>query len=750
MITPMHKITVVGRRSLAEKLMQSLQGLGVVHINPTKYAFGEDTPEAVQALQLDEQQQALAERWQTVHNRAQGLQQTLEIDDVDAVCLPAKDIDSVSAQLEQIASVVDAQVATRQQLEAERDIIRTYLRPFREIAPSLARFDRSRYLTGVAFTVADLAALDTFKERIAEELPERVVVAAKPYGDSYIATAAMLQSDRQAFTRLLRSEGLAEMQLPEQYRDGDLAKAVHQMEARSNALPLELAEVETELANLAEAHGGSLVAIEAEAHDHNSRYDALQEVMAGQYGIALQGWLPSDQHETTAEQIRQEFAEDVVVETRPADEHSDRGIPTQYNNPGWVKPFQGLMSLFPPPKYGNFEPTWTIAFFFPLFFGVVVGDIGFGLLFAILAWWLRRRGTQGKKVSLGPLGIVMKPDVLLPISTIIAWCAFWSILWGALYGEGFGNLLERWPANNPVFYARHHAPEADASHAAVAVLDAELAHDAADIHATTDAHTDADATHAYDSHATDSHGSDAHASDNHAPDSHASESTHAVADHSANHGTDHGEGHHPKGMFPILIHRVADFGPVILLSVLFGILQVLGGWGIRAYYGLKHGDKKHMWEGIGMFTGLFGLAILGFSYFYGFNAGWTTVAVLGLAIWIFSIFMSGLPLMSIELMSNAGNILSYLRLFAVGLSAALIANLCTDLGFAVGGTLPVIGPILGILLGFSVNVIAVAVTIIGHTLQPLRLQYVEFFTKFGFYEESGQSYNPLRLSGGKA
>lgn len=724
MITPMHQITVVGRRSLAEKLMQSLQGLGVVHINPTKYAFGDETPEALQALQLDEQQQVLAERWQAVQNRAQGLQQTLGIDDVTASTLPTKDIDSISAQLEQIASAVDAQVASRQQLEAEHDIIRTYLRPFREIAPSLARFDRSRYLTGVAFTVADLAALDTFKERIAEELPERIVVAAKPYGDSYIATAAMLQSDRQAFTRLLRSEGLAEMQLPEQYRDDDLAKAVHQMERRSTALPLELADVENELTNLAEAHGSSLVAIEAEANDHSSRYDALQEVIAGQYGIALQGWLPSDQHETTAQQIRQEFSEDVVVETRPADEHSDRGIPTQYDNPGWVKPFQGLMSLFPPPKYGNFEPTWTIAFFFPLFFGVVVGDIGFGLLFTVLAWWLRRRGSQGKKLSLGPLGIVLKPNALLPISTIIAWCAFWSLLWGVLYGEGFGNLLERWPENNPIFYARYHAPEGAssevaASNAAVAALESELASDATKVQNITGA-------------------SDVTVSNAPATDGYSSSED--------GYGTEY----HPKGMFPIFIHRVADFGPVILLSVIFGILQVLGGWGIRAYYGFKHHDKKHMWEGIGMFTGLFGLVILGFSYFYGFNAGWTTVAVIGLAIWIFSIVRSGIPLMAIELMSNAGNILSYLRLFAVGLSAALIANLCTDLGFAISGTLPVIGPILGIVIGFSVNVIAVVVTIIGHTLQPLRLQYVEFFTKFGFYEESGQAYNPLRLSGGKA
>ena len=94
--------------------------------------------------------------------------------------------------------------------------------------------------------------------------------------------------------------------------------------------------------------------------------------------------------------------------------------------------------------------------------------------------------------------------------------------------------------------------------------------------------------------------------------------------------------------------------------------------------------------------------------------------------------------------------MSYLRLFAVGLSAALVANLATQLGFAIGDVAPVIGPILGIIVALAVHTLAIALTIIGHTLQPLRLQYVEFFTRFGFYEEDGTPYRPFRTLGGKA
>jgi V/A-type H+-transporting ATPase subunit I len=108
--------------------------------------------------------------------------------------------------------------------------------------------------------------------------------------------------------------------------------------------------------------------------------------------------------------------------------------------------------------------------------------------------------------------------------------------------------------------------------------------------------------------------------------------------------------------------------------------------------------------------------------------------------------------MLVELISNSGNILSYLRLFAVGLSAALVANLGTAAGFAANGAIPVplLGELVGITVAVVINMLAVILTIVGHTLQPLRLQYVEFFTKFGFYESSGRPYAPFRLTGGKA
>ena len=74
--------------------------------------------------------------------------------------------------------------------------------------------------------------------------------------------------------------------------------------------------------------------------------------------------------------------ESVVYAFEPVDEHheADR-IPVVLDNPPWAKPFELLVSFLNTPKYGTFDPTPVVPVFFPFWFGMIVGDIGYALLF---------------------------------------------------------------------------------------------------------------------------------------------------------------------------------------------------------------------------------------------------------------------------------------------------------------------------------------------------------------------------------
>lgn len=664
----MDQLLIVGRKRLARELLANLQELGVVQLEPI-HLNGEGA-DLVQRLKPSEEELQAKSVWEAVMAKCDGLLDSL------AVPPPAEEVpasqefsapEGAQAYLDEVSRQVDARLRERGDLSDELELIRTYLAPFRELAPYLAPFKASRYLHAKAFLVPGPELLERTETTLQESLEDRFELALIPFGKSQLAVAVVLEGDRGELDGVLSRLGLSELALPERYREHGMEQAVEIMEERAESHPQRLAQIAQELSELAAEHGEKLLRVRQLAVNHHARLSALEELGEGRYSFALRGWVPRRDRPKVVESLRREFNHDVLLEARPADEHHDKEIPVKLENPAWVKPFEGLLALFAPPKYGYFDPSFTLAVFFPLFFGLVVGDIGFGLLFWMIGAWLRKRGRNGQALGLGPLGITLTPRALPSIGSVINWCAVWSIAFGIIYGEFFGNFLERWHGffGKPLFYSTiEHAPG--------------------------------------------------------------------------------------YGWIDIPLFRVENFMPLLLLTIGFGVLQVLGGWLIRIYYGIKHGDATHMWEGIGMFSGLSAVVIFAYAFLTNnLNALTGIIVVSGFAIFFYAVIASKMVLMIVELISNSGNILSYLRLFAVGLSAALVANLATDLGFAISGSLPVIGPLLGIVVGLSVHLLAMALTIIGHTLQPLRLQYVEFFTKFGFYEQSGYPYRPFRLFGGK-
>jgi len=107
------------------------------------------------------------------------------------------------------------------------------------------------------------------------------------------------------------------------------------------------------------------------------------------------------------------------------------------------------------------------------------------------------------------------------------------------------------------------------------------------------------------------------------------------------------------------------------------------------------------------------------------------------------------PLEAVELPTILSHVLSYARLVGVGLSSVAIAMVVNFIAIdlviepqletltAVGIVLIIVGGIV-LVLGHLLNA---ALGVLGGALQSLRLQYVEFFTKF--YKGGGRKYNPF-------
>ncbi|MBL8107909.1 MAG: hypothetical protein JNJ72_20240, partial [Anaerolineales bacterium] len=96
----------------------------------------------------------------------------------------------------------------------------------------------------------------------------------------------------------------------------------------------------------------------------------------------------------------------------------------------------------------------------------------------------------------------------------------------------------------------------------------------------------------------------------------------------------------------------------------------------------------------------------------------------------------GIVMGPIEFLTLIGNVLSYLRIAAIGLASVFLAKVANEMAGMVGNV--VVGAILAILI----HALNLVLGMFSPTIHSLRLHYVEFFRKF--YEGGGRRYEPFK------
>ena len=336
----------------------------------------------------------------------------------------------------------------------------------------------------------------------------------------------------------------------------------------------------------------------------------------------VSGWLPQKNKDDTIKALNAATKGRIAIEDASFDEHER--VPVKLNNPALIRPFEFFLDLYALPNHHEIDPTVFIFLGFPIFFGMMLGDIGYGLVSLTLFLVLMKLIPQMKSL--------LKVMILSALSTIV---------FGFVFGEFFGA--------EELF------------------------------------------------------------------------------------------GHE----IPYLIHRTHDIQTMLVISVLIGVLHIVIGLLIGFYNELHHhGLLKAINAKLGWIVLLAGAGILlnelAFKAIMIPNA-----MVIGGALASLSIVMlflgEGVRGM-VELPGIFGNILSYARLMALGVASAGLAAVINDISMPMfrGGIIGIIAGTIILLLGHLINFV---LGLIGPFLHSLRLQYVEFFTKF--YEGGGTRYVPF-------
>jgi len=198
---------------------------------------------------------------------------------------------------------------------------------------------------------------------------------------------------------------------------------------RLTQIPAEIDGTRRELADRARRDGPELLIARAAIADWLTAAAAHERGRVTRHAFAVDGWVPEGSVDELTRRVTEAGGPGVVVEQVAREEWGTEDAPVVLSNPRLFRPFEGFLKLLPLPRYGTIDPTPFVAVFFPLMFGMMLGDAGYGVLLAVVALALHRRSAPGS---------------LMRIATEVAGpCAAFSIIFGILYGEYFGDLGTR-------------------------------------------------------------------------------------------------------------------------------------------------------------------------------------------------------------------------------------------------------------------------------------------------------------------
>ena len=363
------------------------------------------------------------------------------------------------------------------------------------------------------------------------------------------------------------------------------------------------------------------------------------EQTAGDKLMLIEGWAPAYSKVEIEAYLNDAHVYYEITDPMPGD-----NVPIRLNNKGFFAWFEPICKLYMLPKYNELDLTPFFAPFFMVFFGLCLGDSGYGLFLFLGATAYR---LLAKKVTPSMKSIISLIQVL-SASTF-----FCGLLTGTFFGANIYDL--DWPIVQRL--------------------------------------------------------------------------KHAV---------------------------LMDNNDMFRLSLILGVIQILFGMVLKAVnqtiqFGFKYAIATIGWIILLVSTAVSALFASSELLSMGGTAYKVVLCISGAMIFLFNtpgknIFMNiGLGLWDSYNMVTGllGDVLSYVRLFALGLSGGILAGVFNSLAVGMSPDNVIAGPIVMVLIFVIGHAINMFMNVLGAMVHPMRLTFVEFFKNSG-YEGSGKEYKPFK------
>ena len=626
MISRMARIEIIGLKENMQDTIRELHNLGIMQIEdirtlPNVY---------MQPLNLTYEMMQNREKVDLINAKINGLEELFK----KYFNTPPKDIGD-SSTIELINSKVEQITTTIQQLTMQKENLQNELvslSKYREILkimvpllPESARKSGNATI-GALLHTAQTHSMNMLINQLRVMTQGKFEMVTVKVGESTNALIGVLPRDLLiSVENYLQREKITQLVLPDEYTMLSSSEAQEKIEKKITADHEELDNIDDRFRELASLWGPYLHSWQVTCLNILDEFEIYSRIGETDHTFTIYGWIKNDEMKNLQSTLEEKTGKNTIINILDIPKELREKIPVELENPKILKPFENLVKMRAIPAYFDIDPSKLLAIFMPIFFGMMLGDVGYGAILLLVSFFLQRKISKG---------------IFADLIKTIFYGSIWSIFFGFLFGEFMGTL-----------------------------------------------------------------GSNI-------------------------------------GLKPILLDRTDPDSTMKLLYMVIGVgfLHIVLGLIIGIGNAFTHHNKPHLLERSGMLVGLLGLIMLLGKMVNLLPAPFTYVGYALLAVGIillgFSYGKTGFILGPIEFVGLLGNILSYLRIAALGLASVFLAKVANEMVGMVGNL------VVGVLIAGLIHTLNIVMGAFSPTIQSLRLHYVEFFRRF--YEGGSNAFKPFK------
>jgi len=443
MIERMAKVEILGLKDVALDAIDLIHELGTLHIEDLSEKIGKMEGKRVTKMEPDakfaEHQASLNLLREKVAEMLRDLKTGLEEVSGEEVEREYKllwsdnlqvMIGSIERLLSEISREIKDPVERKSDLMVELSRLEKYAPIMAKVQPLAARVSKMEDMASIALIIERKykAILSYLNEEISKVTKGECEIISADVDEE--STAALVVFNKRYLKQVhdfLAVQDVNQVRLPSDIAKMPIDEAMAKVRARIAEIPQELEEIEKRLNELTRKYTTKLVAARNAINDRLQTMEAMPKFGQTDQVFIISGWLPEARVKEMEKALTEKFGNKVVMTVTDIREEEQEETPVALRNNPFVRHFELIYLLSKYPKYGTIDPTFIFAIFFPILFGLMVGDMGYGILITLLGYVVYKKWNDKPLANMA--GYVMTVS------------GAWTIFFGAIYLEFFGNLL---------------------------------------------------------------------------------------------------------------------------------------------------------------------------------------------------------------------------------------------------------------------------------------------------------------------